>query len=243
MLTKYQLSAKMEPFDSFWQAPEDIEKGYSSFYKLYKDNYLKYMPANKEASILIVSAGPGYFVNMLNQQGYTNVMGIDSDPEKVEYAKEKNLNCIVAEAFPFLETNQGKVDVIISEQELNHLTKEEMVTYLNLCWENLVPGGILLVYGLNGANPITGAENLAHNFDHFNLFTEYSLKQVLKYTHFTDIKVIPINLYIFYNNPLNYLLIFMDRLFALFFRLSFMMYGKSVKVLTKKIAAVCRKPF
>jgi 2-polyprenyl-3-methyl-5-hydroxy-6-metoxy-1,4-benzoquinol methylase len=241
MLSEQQLTAKIEPFDSFWQAPDDIEKGYSDFYKLYKDNYLKYMPHDKNASILVISCGPGYFVNMLNREGYTNVLGIDSDPLKVEYAKEKELNCIVAQAFPFIETCQEKFDVIIGEQELNHLTKDEMILFLKLCWDSLKPKGMMLVYGLNGANPITGAENLAHNFDHFNTFTEYSLTQVLKFTNFTYIKVIPINLYVFYNNPLNYLLILMDRVYSLLFKISFMLYGKSVKIFTKKIAAVCKK--
>jgi hypothetical protein len=42
-----QLTARVEPFDSFWEAPEDIEKGYTSFCKFYKRNYLKYVPRNK----------------------------------------------------------------------------------------------------------------------------------------------------------------------------------------------------
>jgi hypothetical protein len=116
-----------------------------------------------------------------------------------------------------------------------------MVTFLDLCHARLKNHGKLFVYGLNGANPITGAENLAHNFDHFNLFTEYSLKQVLEYTNYTDIKVIPLKLYVFYKNPLNYMLMALDAMYTLFFRFSFLLYGKSVKILTKKIGAVCVK--
>jgi 2-polyprenyl-3-methyl-5-hydroxy-6-metoxy-1,4-benzoquinol methylase len=240
-MSRMELTAKIEPFDSYWQAPEDVEKGYASFGQFYKSNYLKYMPNNKQADILVVSCGPGYFVNMLNKEGYTNVLGIDSYPEKVKYARDKNLNCVVAKAFNFLEDNQKLYDLIYAGQELNHLTKEEMLVFLELCWKNLKPGGTLIVYGLNGANPITGAENLAHNFDHYNTFTEYSLKQVLQYAKFEDIKVIPLNLYVFYKNPLNYVLILLDALYTLFFRFSFMLYGKSVKILTKKIAAICKK--
>lgn len=240
-LSRMELTAKIEPFDSYWQAPDDVEKGYSSFGQFYKSNYLKYMPDNKEAGILVVSCGPGYFVNMLNKEGYTNVLGIDSYPEKVKFAKDRNLNCAVAKAFSFLENNTKLYDLIYAGQELNHLTKDEMLLFLELCWNSLKPGGTLIVYGLNGANPITGAENLAHNFDHYNTFTEYSLKQVLQYTNFQDIKVIPLNLYVFYNNPLNYVLILLDALYTLFFKFSFRLYGKSVKILTKKIAAVCKR--
>ena len=30
-----QLTAKMEPFDSFWEGPTNIEKGYGTFYQFY----------------------------------------------------------------------------------------------------------------------------------------------------------------------------------------------------------------
>ncbi len=36
MPAKKKLTAKVEPFDTFWEAPEDIEKGYTSFYQFYR---------------------------------------------------------------------------------------------------------------------------------------------------------------------------------------------------------------
>jgi 2-polyprenyl-3-methyl-5-hydroxy-6-metoxy-1,4-benzoquinol methylase len=241
MTSKTILTAKIEPFDSFWEAPEDIEKGYFSFSKFYKRNYLKYIPNNKQSRILVISCGPGYFVNLLTKEGYINILGIDSFAEKVKYAQQRNLNCRAEEAFPFLEYNKEAYDIIFCEQELNHLTKEEILFFLKLCWNNLCENGILIVHGLNGANPITGAEALAQNFDHYNTFTEYTLRQILQYSNFERIKVIPLDLYVFYFNPLNYILMAFNALYTLFFRFSFMLYGKSNRIFTKKIAAICWK--
>jgi len=237
----WKLSARLEPFDSFWQAPNDIEKGYKSFYQYYKHNYLPYLPKDKQVRILVISCGPGYLVNLLNEQGYHNVLGIDSDSDKIDYAKKRDLNCDVREAFPFLQEKGEEFDVIIPEQELNHLTLDEMLIFLNLCWKSLRSHGLLLVYGLNGANPLVGSENLAHNIDHFNTFTEYSLRQVLVHSRFTDVKILPLKLYVFWNNPLNYVGLFATTFLEVSFRIIFAMYGKSVTILTKKIAAVCRK--
>jgi SAM-dependent methyltransferase len=237
-----ELTAKIEPFDSFWEAPDNIEKGYSSFAKFYKRNYVKHLPKDRNVSVLVISCGPGYFVHLLNNLGYRNVLGIDSDPTKVEYAKKKGLNCKVEKAFPFLIKNDKSFDIIVAEQEINHLTKEEIVEFLRLCRERLNNNGILIVHSLNGANPLTGAEALAQNFDHYNSFTEYSLRQVLELADFKDIKVVPLNLYVFYENPLNYVGIFFEALLSLFFQISFMLYGKSNKIFTKKIAAISRKP-
>src|ERR671925_1762948 len=218
MTSRRELTAKIEPFDSFWEAPQDIEKGYDSFYKFYKYNYLKYIPKDKNAKILIISCGPGYFVNTLNKEGYKRVLGIDSFPEKITHAQKRNLNCQVATAFEFLEESEEPYDVIFCEQELNHLTKQEILEFLNLCWDKLQGGGTLIVHALNGANPITGAEALAQNFDHYNTFTEYTLRQVLDHARFSEVRVIPLNLYVFYKNPFNWVAWAAAGLLTLLFR-------------------------
>src|ERR1044071_10413792 len=140
-----ELTAKIEPFDSFWEAPDDVEKGYASFAQFYKANYLRHLPQDKAAQILAISCGFGYFVNLLTKEGYVNVVGIDSDQEKVRYAEKRNLNCKVAAAFPFLQNALNQYDVIFCEQELNHLTKEEILVFLKLCWNSLKPDGALIV--------------------------------------------------------------------------------------------------
>ena len=240
--TTDEWTAKIEPFDSFWEGPEDVEKGYAKFYQFYKHNYLRHMPADKSARILVISCGPGYFVNLLKDQGYTDVLGIDSDLEKVKHARAKGLDCRVERALPFVRDHPDEFDSIFCEQEINHLTKQEMLDFFRLCHRSLKSGGTLIIHSLNGANPITGSESLAQNFDHYNTCTEYTLLQVLKYTGFSKVNVAPLKLYVFYRNPLNYVLIAADALLTLTFRLAFVMYGKSNKIFTKKIFATGVKP-
>lgn len=239
--TKSGLTARIEPFDSFWEAPENVEKGFDTFGKFYRDNYLGHLPGNRDANILVISCGYGYFVHLLKAEGFSSVSGIDSDPEKVRIATGKGLNCTVENAFPFLENPPGTYDLIIAEQEINHLTKEEILIFLDLCRKSLVEGGTLLVHSLNGANPITGSEALAQNFDHYNTLTEYSLRQILEHAGFREVNVFPLNLYVFYNNPLNYVALLADRINTLLFRINFILYGKHNRIFTKKIAAVCKK--
>jgi len=237
-----ELTAKCEPFDSFWEGPEEVEKGYRSFYQFYRCNYLHHMPAEKDVRVLVISCGPGYFVDMLIRQGYTDVLGIDSDADKVRHGLNRGLPLKTVRAFPFLDKEKTPFDVIFCEQELNHLTKEEIAYFLRLCWSRLKPGGTFIAHVLNGANPITGAEALAQNIDHYNTFTEYSLRQALKAGGFEAIRVIPLKLYVFYKNPLNYVAMAIAGLYTLFFRFSFKLYGKSNRLFTKKIAGICRRP-
>lgn len=242
LLRDEDLTARMEPFDSFWEAPADVDKGYRTFPRFYAHNYLRYVPADRASRILVISCGPGYFVELLRARGYENVIGIDSFPEKVALAVERGLPCRVARAFGFLRTSEPGWDCIVAEQELNHLTKDEVVAFLDLARTRLAPGGVLIAHGINGANPLTGSESRAGNFDHYLSFTEHSLEQVFRYTGFHDIRVFPLELYVFWENPLNYVAWAVDRLNTLFFRLNFKLVGKSARILTKKIGVAARRP-
>ncbi|MGH8328568.1 MAG: hypothetical protein ACRET2_17605, partial [Steroidobacteraceae bacterium] len=51
------LAARLEPFDSYWQAPQELEKGFGAFGAYYRANYLPHLPADRDASILVVSCG------------------------------------------------------------------------------------------------------------------------------------------------------------------------------------------
>jgi SAM-dependent methyltransferase len=231
------LAARLEPFDSYWQAPKDVGKGYVSFAAYYRANYLRHLPRDRNASILVVSCGPGYLVHTLREQGYRNVIGIDSDPVKVEHARRRGLPCDTARAFEFLEGRVALYDVIIPEQELNHLTLDETLEFLGLCRAALRPGGRLVVYAMNGANPLVGSENLSHNIDHFYNLTEYSLQQMLELAGFRDVRVFALKLYVFWMNPLNYVGLAATAVLELLLRGVFVLYGKKVRVLSKKLAA------
>jgi len=95
---------------------------------------------------------------------------------------------------------------------------------------------------LNGANPVTGAEALAQNFDHQNTFTEYTFRQVLLHTGYADIKVFDLNLYVFYSNPFNYVAMAAAAFLKMLFRATYVLYGKNNKLFAKKIAATCVRP-
>ncbi len=243
MIPSEQLAAKIEPFDSFWEGPSDIEKGYGKFLAFYKYNYLRHIPAEKSANILVISCGPGYFVNMLKQEGYTDVTGIDSTEAQITWAKKKDLSCRQARAFEYLESmDDSSLDAIFCEQEINHLTKEEIVAFLQLCHRKLKSRAKLVCHALNGANPVTGAEALAQNFDHYNTFTEYTMTQILEYCGYQEVNVFPLNLYVFWKNPANYILLAASGVLHFMFRALFIMYGKENKLFTKKIGAACVKP-
>ncbi len=238
MTTTRTLTALAEPFDSFWDMPErDVEGGYRKFAQFYRANYLKRFPQDRAARVLVIGCGPGYLVQVLNQQGYANVLGLDSDPNKVRHAQARGLNCRVQEAFPFLQQTREQFDLVVLESEINHLTKPEIVEFLRLCRGRLAQGGMMAVHSLNGANPLTGMMSYAQNVDHYNVLTDYSLTQLLRLAGFDGIRIVPLNSYVFYLNPLNYVAWALAGAFQLAVRCGYLLYAKPQQALTKKIAA------
>jgi hypothetical protein len=169
-------------------------------------------------------------------------LGIDSFPDKVAHAEKHGLNCHVDRGFEHLAGHPDEYDVIVAEQELNHLTLDESLSFLALCRKSLHKGGLLIVYAMNGAHPLYGAENLAHNIDHFYTVTEFSLDQIMSAGGFQDIEIHPLKLYVFWKNPMNYVGLVITGLIDLIVKVLFKLYAKNVKVLTKKIAASGRNP-
>jgi hypothetical protein len=68
--------------------------------------------------------------------------------------------------------------------------------------------------------------------------TEHSLTQLLRLGGFEQIKPFALRLYVFWKNPLNYVGLLVTGLLQLAMRVIFVLYGKKVRILSKKIAAV-----
>jgi 2-polyprenyl-3-methyl-5-hydroxy-6-metoxy-1,4-benzoquinol methylase len=230
-------SARTEPFDTYWQGTRDLDKGFRDFEIYYRANYLSRLPQDRHARIVVLSCGPGYLVNALVRAGYRNVIGVDADPAKIHHARDRGLPCTVASAFDYLAAHLGEFDAIVPEQELNHLTLDETIEFLQLCRAALKPGGRVLVYAINGANPLVAPEHISHNIDHFYNVTEYSLTQLLQLGGFVEIRPFACELYVFWRRPLNAVGWLITKSLESGMRLVFRLYGKRVTILSKRIAA------
>ena len=58
------MTARIEPFDSFWEAPADIEKGFDTFRQILSGQLSQASPDRRGArTSLVISCGYGYFVH------------------------------------------------------------------------------------------------------------------------------------------------------------------------------------
>ena len=220
----------------------DNNQEFPLHYRYFRKNYLKQLPADRNAKIVDLGCGMGHFLNFLVKEGYKNYTGIDVSKENIEFCRKNKFNVVLGDIFEFLKDTNDTYDVIIMNDIIEHLEKSEIIHLLQLIFNALHHDGRLIIKAPNAANPIMASSSRYSDFTHELLFTEESMSQVLRITGFSQIVIYPQDLYVFYYNPLNYLAKLGNFLLNGIFRILFRFYGrKSTKIFTKNLIAVAIK--
>jgi SAM-dependent methyltransferase len=139
---------------------------------------LPWLPRDREARIVDVGCGIGYAVAMLIQAGYSHVEGVDLSDEQVQVALRRGLPVRQADAFAYLAGHRETLDAVLALDFIEHLTRDELMAFLDLVRDALRPGGRLIVKTPN-ANAPTAARSLFRDLTHEWIFTEHSLHMAL----------------------------------------------------------------
>jgi len=163
-------------------------KSIESDRKVFKRRYLpliKNFPRN--AGIIEFGCGPGYFLQFLNDNGFSNTFGIDISEQQVEQAKSKNVNAEVTDIFEFIRTNKKKFDVIFALDFIEHFNKEELLKLFTGFYDTLSKNGIIIMRTPNGEGLFPN-QRIYGDLTHYTIFTANSLLQILRITNFSDIE-------------------------------------------------------
>ena len=161
-------------------------EGYENESREFEKNYLRFLPPQKNANILDIACGPGYFPWFLKKHGYTNYTGIDLSVEQVQLARNKlpGYEFVVADAFKYLSESQSRYDLVFASHVLEHLYKDEVLGMLDLVYNALNPGGIFIAAVPNCGSPLFGNHSRYVDFTHETGFTPESAKQILRVAGF-----------------------------------------------------------
>ena len=186
----------------------------------------------------IWGGGMGHFLNFAVKAGYTNVIGCDSSKECIEFCKKRNFNVVYDDIFNFLRGKENCYDVIIFNDVIEHLYKDEIIDILDLIYAALRPKGVVLIKTPNMANPWVSTAGRYICLDHEIGFTEHSMRQVMMVCNFKNIKIVGTDIYVFHN-----LISYVARIFAklgegLWYMLSYLYGRNTLKIFTKDILAI-----
>lgn len=154
-------------------------------------NYWPYFKRlNKTAHILELGSSTGHLLGWLHYLGFKSLIGVDTSREAIEIAEQDKLGIIYVhdDAKSFLERG-GRYGAIVTRCMVPHLPKNEIIDFIGLMKEALVPGGRLIMEVGNMA-AICAPQERYVDFTHEAGFTKESLAQVLR-QHFDTVGVYP----------------------------------------------------
>ena len=141
----------------------------------------------------------------------------------------------------FIKENPDSFDVILFNDVIEHLTKDECIDMLLCMKDALRKGGVVITKTVNCSNPFTFGSGRYIDFTHELGFTEMSLKQLFNALEYSSINVYGCKIYI-KNNPIFWAAALAEKIVSLFIYLLHCLYGRfSIKIFTKNLLAVARK--
>ena len=136
----------------------------------WKKQFERLLPANKNLKVLDIGTGPGFFTIILEELGYTNIIGIDISEKMLEVAKENiqkygkkdsSIQLIQMDAQK-LEFKSETFDIIVSRNLTWNLEKPQQAysEWLRV----LKPNGALFIFDANWYSFLQN-ESLAKEFE------------------------------------------------------------------------------
>jgi 2-polyprenyl-3-methyl-5-hydroxy-6-metoxy-1,4-benzoquinol methylase len=152
------------------------------------DEYHSLLPDNKDAAILDIGFGDGWFMAACLQLGYTNVSGAEFAPENKPYLKQWNvtLHKIESEIGEFLSQHPEQYDFIHMSHVIEHIPKYSLLWIVDALYQALKKRGRLFLRTPNMEGPCANSSyyvTLAHEYG----FSGSNLRSLLLVCGFDDI--------------------------------------------------------
>ena len=153
--------------------------------------YSKYLPEkNLIKSALDIGAGGGEFLAELRKNGVENIRGIEPSPAVINTAQNDVKKFIDQGFFDKNFYAQGQFDLVTCFQTFEHVRDPlQLSRDVNSLLKN---GGrfFAVTHNFRGnVNRILGKKSPIYDIEHFQLFSPQSLRQMLEFAGFKEIKI------------------------------------------------------
>lgn len=139
-----------------------------------------WLPSDRNTPVLDMGCGPGRFLWLLSQLGYTDLTGVDLSSEQVALARKwcPRATVIQGDLREVLVQNPNRFGLIAGFDVIEHFGKDEILPLLTLVAQSLRPGGRVILQTPNAESP-WGLRHRYHDLTHELAFDPHSLAHVL----------------------------------------------------------------
>ena len=168
---------------------EALQKRFEKSNKWYSCRLRKWLPSNPSAGCLELGCGYGNFLYFLRYCGYKNIIGYDLDQEQINLAKLLNLPAYKGNAFDVLDSKTEKFDCIAAIDLIEHLSRDEAMLFLKMCWQRLNSGGVLILRAPCADGPF-GSHDRYNDLTHEWALTSNLLRTLFEMHNFERIVIL-----------------------------------------------------
>jgi len=145
-------------------------------------------PPDKNIKILDLACGIGGYLKVIHDNGYTNITGVDTSEEEIDFAYKNGLTSLIRnDIFSFLENSSAmEFDIVLALDIIEHFEQEEVLQFMSEANRVLKPQGKLIIHTPN-AEAIFGSKIRYADFTHEVAFTQNSIKQVCTFAGFKTV--------------------------------------------------------
>ncbi|MDG6256467.1 MAG: methionine biosynthesis protein MetW [Methanomicrobiaceae archaeon] len=162
--------------DRFRGSREDIKQRQTSFLQYFEGCH----------NVIDLGCGRGEFLELMAEKGI-HAMGVDIDPDMVEFCHSKGLDVIQMDALTYLQNAADKsFDGIFIDQVVEHLEPDYLVALLNLCYEKMKFGFYIVVETVNPLS-FSSMANFWIDLSHVKPVHPATLKFLLKAVGYREI--------------------------------------------------------
>lgn len=149
-----------------------------------------HLPEDRQAAIADLGCGRGQWIGWLAGLGYERLTGVDLCVEDLESARAREVpgNWVVSDVITWLEAQPPVWDLLHAKDIIEHLTKDEFITFLKAARGALRPGGRLWMLTFNAQSPMSSATRHG-DFTHESAHTPSSLAQCLRACGFAELRI------------------------------------------------------
>ncbi len=157
----------------------NIEKEYANLYFWNKKYVGSHLPRDKNSRILDIGCGLGQNLYTFSRLGYKNFTGIDISSECIAFCEKKGFHVEKVLAEEYLKGKNDFFDVITIYHVVEHIKKEEIISFLKILKSSLKKDGVLIINIPNGNNAISGSHDRYVDITHEILYTPESMQEIL----------------------------------------------------------------
>ena len=147
------------------------------------------LPRDRDARILEIGCGMGFYLMLLRDLGFRNIEGIDIDRGQVQGCRDRGLNvALVEDSAAYLKDRPESYDLILAFDLLEHLVPDRALELCGRVFDGLKKGGRFLSTVPNASSALAGRLRYIC-WTHQTSFTEHSLDFLIYHAGFDDIRV------------------------------------------------------